>query len=105
MFRKQPIELNSVLHSILRNQGLETPLLQRRLINAWNEVVRELIADADMAEYIIESTISKDIRNQTLWVKISSPAIRADLQMRASELTARLNEKIGAQIITNIRFC
>ena len=90
------------MQSILRNQGLETPLLQRRLVSSWNEVIREHF-DADIADFIIESTESKDIRNQTLWVKISSPAVRSDLQMKTSDLVAALNNKVGSQIITAIR--
>ena len=90
------------MRSILRNQGLETPLMQRRLINAWDEVIREKY-DQELADYIIENTEQKDIRNQTMWVKIASPAIRADLQMKSSDLTATLNSKVGTQIITNIR--
>jgi predicted nucleic acid-binding Zn ribbon protein len=90
------------MRGILRNQGLETPLLQRRLVNAWDEVIREKY-DQELAGYIIENTEQKDIRNQTLWVKIASPAIRADLQMKSSDLAATLNNKIGTQVITNIR--
>ena len=103
MFRRYPISVDRILHSVLRNQGLETPLLQRRVIGAWEEVIRSLL-DADMAEYVIESTESKDIRNQTLWVKIISPAVRADLQMKCSNIVATLNNKVGAQVITSVRF-
>lgn len=102
VFKQHPIDIGTVMRSVLRNQGLETPLLQRRLVNAWDEVIRE-IYDQKLAEYIIENTEQKDIRNQTLWVKIASPAIRADLQMKNSDLAATLNNKIGTQVITNIR--
>ena len=88
---------------VLRNQGLETPLQQRRLINAWNEVISEKF-DTEISQLIIESTESKDIRNQTLWVKILSPAIRQELQMRTSDLVATLNNKAGSYLISNIKF-
>ena len=88
---------------VLRNQGLETPLLQRRLVNAWNEVISEKF-DTEISQLIIESTESKDIRNQTLWVKILSPAIRQELQMRTSDLVATLNNKAGSYLISNIKF-
>ena len=103
MFKKHPISVDSILHSVLRNQGLETPLLQRRVIGAWDEALRSLL-DADMAEYVISSTQSREIRNQTLWVKISSPAVRADLQMKCSDIVTILNNKVGAQVITSVRF-
>mgnify|MGYP002625867948 CR=1 FL=1 len=103
MFRRRPTAIDNILRGVLRNQGLETPLLQRRVVNAWDGVVRSM-SDADMAELVIENTEQKDIRNQTLWVKILSPAIRADLQMKCSDLVAALNGKVGAQVISTIRF-
>ena len=49
-------------------------------------------------------TGEKFIRNQTLYVKILNPALRADLSMGRSLLVRRLNEKVGAQVIVDIRF-
>ena len=103
MFKQHPISVSNLLRSVMRNQGLETPLLQRRLIAAWDEVVKSLM-DKDMADFVMESTVRKDIRNQTLWVEINVPAVRADLQMKCSDLIAALNNKVGAQVITSIRF-
>lgn len=94
MFRKKPQEVNDIVSLILRSNGLETPLLQRRLLNAWDEIVGETVAAC---------TVEKRINNQTLWVKINNPAMRTDLQMRRSVLTRQLNEKVGVQIIFDIR--
>ncbi len=95
MFRKNPQEVDNIVSLILRSNGLETPLLQRRLLNSWDEVVGESIA---------KYTIEKTIRNQTLWVKINNPALRSEIQMKRSLLVSQLNMKVGAQIICDIRF-
>ena len=95
MFRKNPQEVDNIVSLILRSNGLETPLLQRRLLNSWDEVVGESIA---------KCTIEKTIRNQTLWVKINNPALRSEIQMKRSLLVSQLNMKVGAQIICDIRF-
>jgi len=95
MFRKKPQEVDNIVSLILRSNGLETPLLQRRLLNSWDEVVGESIA---------KYTVEKTIRNQTLWVKINNPALRSEIQMKRSLLVSQLNMKVGAQIICNIRF-
>lgn len=94
MFRQKPKPVDDIVALILRANGLETPLLQRRLINAWEDVVGEMVA---------QYTGSKSIRNQTLWVKILNPAIRADLQMRRSGIVNALNAKVGSQIIVDLR--
>ena len=80
----------------LRVQGLETPLLQKRLVESW-----PLIAGPAIARY----TTAVSIRNQTLFVRLSVPALRADLSMRRQEFVRLLNDYVGAQIIADIRFC
>lgn len=94
MFRRHPLEVEALVRQYLRANGLETPLLQRRLIQLWDEVAGPVVA---------QYTEEKKIRNQTLWVKIQNPAVRADLQMRRTAFVAQLNNLVGAQIITDIR--
>ncbi len=79
----------------LRSQGLETPLLQKRLIEAWPTIAGEAIA---------RYTTDVSIYNQTLFVSLRVPALRADLSMQRQEFVKRLNDYVGAQIITDIRF-
>lgn len=45
------------------------------------------------------------IRNQTLYVKLSSPALRADLSMMRQEMVKRLNAHVGSQVIADIKYC
>jgi predicted nucleic acid-binding Zn ribbon protein len=94
MFRRQVRTLGDVLWQYLRREGLETPLLQKRLIDNWEEVAGSLAA---------RFTEEKFIRNQTLFVKISRPALRQDLNMMRSDLIVRLNQSVGAQIISDLR--
>ncbi len=79
----------------LRMLGLETPLLQKRLVESWPTVAGEAIS---------RYTTSLRIQNQTLYVRLSVPALRADLSMRRQEFVKRLNDHVGAQIIADIRF-
>lgn len=94
MFKQQPQALSDILQQLLREQGLETPLRQKRLIDAWEEVT-----GATVARY----TGEKFIKNQTLHVKITSPALRHDLSMMRSQLVKRLNAEVGAMIIADVR--
>lgn len=94
MFKRQTQTLDDVLSQLLREQGLETPLRQKRLIDAW-----ETVTGATVARY----TGEKFIKNQTLHVKIVNPALRHDLSMMRSQLVKRLNAEIGAMVIVDIR--
>ncbi|WP_417090633.1 DciA family protein [Leyella stercorea] len=94
MFRRDVKSINDLLNMYLRREGLETPLLQRRAVDAWNNVV-----GAGVARY----TGEKFIKNQTLFVKIQSPALRQDLTMMRSQLVKRINEAVGSMVIADVR--
>ena len=94
MFKRQPQSLSDVLQRLLREQGLEMPLREKRLIDAWDEVVGPTVA---------RYTGEKFIKNQTLHVKIVNPALRQDLSMMRSQLVKRLNAEIGAMVIADVR--
>ena len=95
MFKKEVKGIKELILRNLRVQGLETPLLQKRLIEAWPEV-----AGKSISRY----TGSVSIRNQTLYVHLTNPALRADLSMQRGEYVKRLNDYVGNQVITDIRF-
>lgn len=94
MFRRKVQTLADILQQTLRENGLETPLLQHRLIDAWPTVVGKTID---------EYTGERFIKNQTLFVKILNPALRQDLSMMRTQLVKRLNEQVGAMVITEVR--
>ena len=94
MFRRNVQTLDEVLMKMLRAQGLETPLLQKRLIDAWDTV-----AGPTVARY----TTQKYIKNQTLYVSIANPALRQDLSMMRSQLLQRLNSHVSSMVIADIR--
>ena len=96
MFKRNAQIIGDLVMRNLRSQGLETPLLQKRLIESWPEVAGEAIA---------RFTTGVSIYNQTLYVRLSVPALRADLSMRRQEFVQKLNDHVGAQIIADIRFC
>lgn len=96
MFRKKPKTIGDLLNQVLRHGGLEIPLCQRRLLGAWEDVAGEVAA---------KYTESKYIKNQTLFVKIGNPALRADLAMMKARLIKELNSRVGSFVISDIRIC
>lgn len=95
MFKRNTRNIKELVLRSLREQGLETPLLQKRLIEAWPTVAGESIA---------RYTTDVRIYNQTLYVNLSVPALRADLSMRRQEFVNLLNAHVGTQLVTDIRF-
>ncbi len=95
MFKREVKDIKTLLLQTLREQGLDTPLQQKRLVEAW-----PVVAGSAIARY----TLNTYIYNQTLFVRLSNPALRADLSMQRQEFTRRLNEYVGEQVITDVRF-
>ena len=81
---------------LLRQQGLETPLNEYRLVEAWKDVVGPTIT---------KYTTNLYIRNQTLYVHLSSSVLRQELSMGRQLLIRNLNAQVGSQVIVNIIFC
>ena len=94
MFKRDVQNLDTVLQQLMRRHGLETPLQQHRVVEAWETVMGSVVA---------RYTAAKFIDNQTLIVRITNPALKADLQMMRSQLTRRLNEAVGAMVIADVR--
>lgn len=95
MFKRDVKELHELIMRNLRAQGLEMPLLQKRLIEAW-----PVVAGPVVTRYTQKTVI----RNQTLYVRLSSPALRAELSMCRQELVKKLNDYVQSQVIADIRF-
>ena len=95
MFKRDVQSLKNVLLRNLREQGLETPLLQKRLVDAWPEVAGPVIARYTLNTYIY---------NQTFYVRLSNPSLRADLSLMRGEFVKKLNAAVGQQVISDVCF-
>jgi hypothetical protein len=96
MRKKKAEQVGAVIHQFLREEGLETPYNEYRLIEAWPEVMGQGIADL---------TSDLQIRNRILYVRLKSSVLRQELMLNRRQLAYRMNEHIGAQVIENIIFC
>ncbi|MBM6844546.1 DciA family protein [Phocaeicola plebeius] len=95
MKRNNTEQIGEVLRQFLRQQGLETPLNEYRLVDAWKDVVGPVIA---------RYTTNLFIKNQVLYVSLSSSVIRQELMMGREMLIRNLNAQVGSQVIVNIVF-
>ena len=94
--RRQNAEiLGKILNQVMREEGLETPYNEYRLVEAWPEVVGPGIA---------RFTASAEIRNRILFVRLTSSVVRQELFAGRASLVRRLNDHVGAQVIDYIRF-
>ena len=95
--RQQKAEnIGLLVRQFLREEGLETPYNEYRLIQSWPEVMGETIA---------RYTRDLQIRNRVLYVRLTSSVVRNELMIGRRSFVQRLNQHVGAQVIENIIFC
>ena len=95
MKRNNAEPIGKLIQSYLRQESLESPLNAHRLINARSEV---------LGPTIVSYTRDLFIKNQVLYVHLTSAALRQELMMGRELLVRNLNAHVGAQVITNIVF-
>ena len=87
--------LGDVIRRYLRLEGLETPLTEYRLVDAWKDVVGPAVT---------RYTTNLYIRNQVLYVHLASSVVRQELMMAREMLVRNLNAQVGSQVIVDIVF-
>lgn len=95
MKRNKAEPIGKLIQQFLRQESLESPLNEQRLLDAWPQVLGPTIASYTRELYI---------RNQILYVHLTSAALRQELMMGRELLVRNLNQKVGATVITNIIF-
>ena len=87
--------LKDVLLAFLREEGLETPLLEYRIAQAWPEV---------MGATISRYTGQVLVREGKLQVQITSAPLRQNLMMEHKRITQKLNDHVGSFVISDVCF-
>ncbi|EJX00846.1 protein containing DUF721 [gut metagenome] len=95
MRRNDAEQIGDMIRKFFRQNALEAPLNEYRLIQAWRDVVGAAISAYTTQLYI---------KNQILYVHLTSPVLRQELMMGRDLLVRNLNNKVGAQVIVNIIF-
>ena len=87
--------IRDVLLAFLREQGLETPLLEYRITQAWPEV---------MGEVVSRYTRQVFVREGKLHVQLSSAPLRQNLMMEHKRIAQKLNDHVGSYVISDVCF-
>lgn len=95
MRRNDAEQIGEMIRKFFRQNGLESPLNEYRLVQAWKDVVGPVIS---------KYTSNLYIKNQILYVHLTSSVLRQELMMGREILVRNLNERVGAQVIVNIIF-
>ena len=93
MRRGEIKSIAEIVRATCREEGLETPLNEYSLVQAWSQVLGKAV-----------QTYTKDLKiyNHVFFVKVTSSVLRQELMMNRKSLVRRLNDHVKAQVITDI---
>jgi predicted nucleic acid-binding Zn ribbon protein len=93
MRRSKTISLAEAMKDYIREMNLEVKLNEIGIINSWEETVGKAIASRTSRVYI---------KDQVLYVHLTSSVVRNELLMLRQELKEKINEKAGSEVIKDI---
>ena len=95
MIKTNTQSMHDALLAFLREEGLETPLLEYRITQAWQEVMGEVIG---------RYTKQVFVREGKLQVQLNNPSLRQNLMMEHKRIAQKLNEHVGSYVISDVCF-
>ena len=93
MRRNKTMPLAEVLHDYVKKMHFEDKLLEVNALNAWESVVGQTINRHTKKIYIKEGV---------LFVKLDSSVVRNELAMLKQPLMKKINETVGAEVVSDI---
>lgn len=95
MRKKNTELLSDVIRQVLKEQHLDKPLNEKRLIDAWPLV---------LGNNIVQYTSGLSIKNRVLYVSLTSSVLRHDLFLSREQIKNSLNKQVGVDVIVDIVF-
>jgi predicted nucleic acid-binding Zn ribbon protein len=87
--------LGEAIQRLLKVYKLDAKLNEMNVLDQWEEMFGKAVA---------ARTESLKIMNKVLYVKLSSSVMREELMFGKQVIILRINEKAGAEIITDVWF-
>jgi len=93
--KKDPEKIYSILERVLSGLNLGIKAKQFEIWEVWDSVV---------GEHIARHAQPNQIRNMVLWTVVSSSTWMQQLGFMKKTIVDRLNERIGEEVVKDIRF-
>ena len=87
------IELKNLINTFLKKNKLEKGLLNIEVKKAWFDLMNNGVANY---------TSNVSLRNKTLYIKLSSPALKEELSYGKEKLIKLINEKLEGDVVEKI---
>ena len=95
MFRQSELSLKDAIEKLLQTYKLKSKLQEAQLVDAWESI---------MGKMIERHTRDLYIKNNKLFVKLDSAVIRQELMYARTTVLEKVNQELGAKVITEVVF-
>ena len=86
-------EIKNLLNIFLKKNNLEKGLLDLEVKRAWHELMENGVSNY---------TTDVSLKNKTLYIKLSSPALKEELSYAKEKLMKLINERFKKKIVQKI---
>ena len=93
--KPEPEQINKILTKIFSSKALKKGIINVRIEELWKKV---------MGENVEKYTQKVEYKNSTLYVYLTSSALRSELSYGAKKIISLLNDEIGEKTISKIIF-
>lgn len=93
MSRHNEHSIKDAITLLLKTYKLDERLAERRLINAWEDVMGKMIAN---------HTRDLFVKHRQLFVTLDSAALRNELAMAKTKIVKMMNDAAGAVVIEDV---
>ena len=95
MKKSNEINIGEAIRLFIKEYGMEERVLESMAIDAWHD---------QMGDFMKKYTETLYVKNRVLFVRISEPALKNELQYGRSKIQTHINEYIQQDFIKEIRF-
>lgn len=93
IFQMNNNEIKNLLDIFLKKNNLEKGLLELEVKRAWHELMENGVSNY---------TTDVSLKNKTLYIKLSSPALKEELSYGKEKLMKLINERFKKKIVQKI---
>ena len=93
IFQMNNNEIKNLLDIFLKKNNLEKGLLDLEVKRAWHELMKNGVSNY---------TTDVSLKNKTLYIKLSSPALKEELSYGKEKLMKLINERFKKKIVQKI---
>lgn len=93
MRRKNTESIRDVINQFLKQNRLDKPLFEKKIVDAWSIVLGKSISDYTSEIYV---------KNKKLYVTITSSVLRHDLFLSKENIVKSLNKEVGMDVIEEV---